>query len=330
MSATVPLNRSRTGPADVGRMNLTAVTRGIERVEPQLRDLMALARPAQALPTWSKRLHSRRAGQYLSQVRGRGMEYDESRLYQNGDDIRHLDWRVTARTGKPHTKLFREEQERPVFTALDFSPAMFFGTRGVFKSVQAARIAALLAWRAQLNGDRVGGLLFAPGIHHELPPRRGQAAVVRWLKMIAVNAPDCRQIAYPQDQATLFTESLARLRRVAKPGSLVFLISDFHALDEHGRSELSRLASHTDTALALVTDRLDQEFPGLQRSGAVGDRHQTIQLGSVGEAQRQQYRSRFAERTDALRELCKEQRMLFSHITTEDDAVVALMKLFQT
>ena len=88
------------------------------------------------------------------------MEFDESRLYQPGDDIRNMDWRVTARTGKPHTKLFREERERPVFVWVDYRAPMFFATQGVFKSVFVARMAALIAWNAVQQGDRIGGLIF--------------------------------------------------------------------------------------------------------------------------------------------------------------------------
>ncbi|MEQ8659878.1 MAG: DUF58 domain-containing protein, partial [Gammaproteobacteria bacterium] len=100
--------------------------------------MVALAGQARALPGFARPLRARHSGQYLSRLRGRGMEYDESRPYQPGDDIRQIDWRVTARTGRPHTKLFREERERPVFLCVDYRHGMFFATQGVFKSVQAA------------------------------------------------------------------------------------------------------------------------------------------------------------------------------------------------
>jgi uncharacterized protein (DUF58 family) len=170
-------------------MSSLAPAPSLDRVEPQLRELMSLAGGARALPSWSRSIRAPQSGQYLSTLRGRGMEYDESRPYQPGDDIRQLDWRVTARTGKPHTKLFREERERPVFICVDYRRAMFFATKGVFKAVQAARLAALLAWRAQQQGDRVGGLVFADAIHHELPPRRNRTATLQWLKLLADTAP---------------------------------------------------------------------------------------------------------------------------------------------
>ena len=101
-----------------------------------------------------------RNGGHLSRFRGRGMEFDESRIYQPGDDPRNMDWRVTARSGRPHVKLFREKRERPVWLLVDIGPRMRFGTRVAFKSVIAARAAALLAWAAADRGDRVGGMVF--------------------------------------------------------------------------------------------------------------------------------------------------------------------------
>ena len=119
----------------------------------------------------SKSLHGKMSGNYLARSKGRGMEFDEVRHYQNGDDIRAIDWRVTARTGKTHTKLFREEVERPVLIATDLSASMFFGTRLLFKSVQAAHVASLVAWHAKSRGDRIGGVVFNQHSHTELKPR---------------------------------------------------------------------------------------------------------------------------------------------------------------
>ena len=116
------------------------------------------------------------------------MEYDESRLYQPGDDIRNIDWRVTARTGKPHTKLFREERERPVHVWVDLRAPMFFATRGKYKAVRAAELASLFAWTACQQGDRIGGIVFSDNSHHELKPQRGKSAVLRLIKFM-VEAP---------------------------------------------------------------------------------------------------------------------------------------------
>ena len=122
------------------------------------------------------------AGAYRSRFRGRGVDFLESRNYQPGDDIRNMDWRVTARTGKPHTKVFQEERERPVLVVMDASPSLFFGTKTRLKSVAAGQLAAAVAWSAVRRGDRIGGFLFAPGKHRELRPAGGRRGAMRMIQ----------------------------------------------------------------------------------------------------------------------------------------------------
>ncbi len=117
-----------------------------------------------------RRVMTTQTGPYASPFKGRGIDFAEVRAYLPGDDIRNIDWRVTARTGQPHTKLFREERERPVLLLVDLGASMRFGTRVAFKSVLAARAAALLGWAAVGHGDRVGGVVFAGQEHQELRP----------------------------------------------------------------------------------------------------------------------------------------------------------------
>lgn len=156
-----------------------------ERVSVSLKSLIDLAKPAANLKLHHLGIRALQSGGYVSRFKGRGMEFDEARLYQPGDDIRSIDWRVTARTGKAHTKVFREERERPVFISVDNRPAMQFATRGVFKSVLAAKLAGLLAWTAQHHGDRIGGQLFSEQDCRELKPQNGKHAVLRFLNALA-------------------------------------------------------------------------------------------------------------------------------------------------
>jgi uncharacterized protein (DUF58 family) len=171
------------------------------------------------------------SGEYLSRFKGRGMEFAESRPYQPGDDVRNLHWRVMARTGKPFTKLFREERERPVFVWVDLRRRMFFGTRRAYKSVVAARAAALIAWAASRHGDRIGGVLFSDGSHEEIKPARGKAAVLYLIRRLAEHpAWDDRDGSHDDGERSM-RDAMIRLRRVVRPGSLVFLLSDFANLD---------------------------------------------------------------------------------------------------
>src|SRR4051812_8187740 len=129
------------------------------------------------------------AATHASRFRGRGVDYVESRAYQPGDDIRQMDWRLTARSGRPHTKVFQEEREQSVLLLVDCNASMHFGSRVRFKSVQAARTAALVAWAAVHGGDRVGALGFGPGLNAEVKPGGGPRGALQVLRaLVAWNA----------------------------------------------------------------------------------------------------------------------------------------------
>src|SRR5215831_25034 len=181
-----------------------------------LADLMRLRAAGEAMRLTAPRVRAAASGGHFSPYKGRGVEFDESRLYQPGDDLRTIDWRVTARTGKPHTKVFREERNRPVFVWLDLRRPMLFATRGAYKGVRAAEIAALIAWSAVANGDRLGGLVFSDTEHHELRPALGLRAALRLFQKIAADSlwdPAVRA----SGQDTDADHALLRLTRVARP-----------------------------------------------------------------------------------------------------------------
>ncbi|MEL0081807.1 MAG: DUF58 domain-containing protein, partial [Gammaproteobacteria bacterium] len=224
-----------------------------ERVDIQPAQLFALQHAARSLSLGAGNISAARGGSHLSRFRGRGMEYEESRRYQPGDDIRTIDWRVTARNGTTHTKLFRDERERPVLVWLDYRPSMHFATVGAFKSVIAARSMALLAWTALHNGDRVGGMIFNDNEHHEYRPLRGRKSMLAMLQA-AGKQQDWRPLeqpaAAPQSDQDTLEAALHRLQRLARPGSLLFLVSDFRGLSFHNdnpaKKLLSRLADHNE------------------------------------------------------------------------------------
>ncbi|MDX1812035.1 MAG: DUF58 domain-containing protein [Gammaproteobacteria bacterium] len=200
------------------------------------------------------------AGNYASPFRGRGIDFSEVRMYEPGDDVRTIDWRVTARTGKAHTKLFIEERERPVFFIVDCNSSMQFGTQVAFKSVIAAKIMALLAWSAVAHGDRVGGMLFSEAGHEEVKPSGGKRGILKlFSRLVEKNR---RQLEAQQFQkADNFQEILFLLRRVVRPGSLVYFISDFNQLTANDIPLISQLARHCDLALFHVYDVLEKVAP---------------------------------------------------------------------
>lgn len=210
------------------------------------------------------------AGPYRSLIKGRGMEFDEVRHYQAGDDVRAIDWRVTARTGSTHTKVFKEEKERPVLLLVDFSDSMIFGSQLLLKSVQAAHLAAQLAWQAKQRGDRIGAVIFNQHQHQELRPKgrsSGVLALIHQLQQLHQNQPSA--LLQPQadlsqlrrDAAPYFTEQLTKLRRLARTGSQVHIISDFAHLNDEGEKQLALIKRHNQVTAWQLSDPLELAIP---------------------------------------------------------------------
>jgi len=296
-----------------------------DRIQPASSDLIALRHAAEGLDLRATRVRSLQGQNYLSPFKGRGMEFDESRPYTSGDDIRSLDWRVTARTGKPHTKLFREERERPVMVAVDYRPAMFFATQGSFKSVVAARCAALLAWRAAQQGDRLGGFIFSQQEHWEGRPRLGSAATLHFLQQLATRGQIDRQPAEQEANPETLNKAVARLRRVARPGSLIVLISDFRHLGASSEAHLAQISRHNELVLIFVYDPLETHLPpaGQYR---VADRERELTLDTRSERARSDYEERFSRRQNRIQRLCLRQRMIFLPCATNDDPLLRLQQ----
>ncbi len=221
-----------------------------------LNELLALSAQARGSSLAEvRRSAAARAGLHASRWRGRGVDFRESRIYQAGDDIRHIDWRVTARSGRAHTKLFEEEREHGLLLLVDFNPSMRFGTRVRFKSVQAARIASLLAWMASTSGDRVGAIGFGGGIQQEVKPaggRRGALQVLRALR-------DWDHAAGQQQEA--LAAALERARRLLRPGFRLILISDGFSAGDNAWPVLGRCAGRQELGCVLVSDALEHRPP---------------------------------------------------------------------
>ncbi len=245
----------------------------------------------------NSQIKSHMAGTLVAKTKGRGMEFDEARHYQIGDDIRAIDWRVTARTGKTHTKIYREERERPVILLVDLNHRQYFGSQLLLKSVQTCHLASLLAWSAIANGDRVGALIFNDVAHRELKPRNrhhGALAIVEYLtKLHQQGLQQFKQNI--QTSQNTFEQSCLRLRRVVKPGSLVFVLSDFSQMSDKSIKQLQLLSRHNEIIGCQMHDPLEQQLPS-QLSGevAVTDGLQRSQF-VVNQARRKQYANNFEQ-----------------------------------
>jgi uncharacterized protein (DUF58 family) len=294
-----------------------------ERIQIQFNNLIRLSAGARQVNLDHSTIKSKQSGGYLSSTKGRGMEFDEARLYQPGDDIRSIDWRVTARTGKPYTKLFREERERPVFLSVDLRPSMFFATRGVFKSVQAAHLAALLAWSALRQGDRIGGQIFTHQTQREIKPQNGRQAVLRLFHELIRAEKEHSQPAQTSQQALAHT--LMRLCRHVKPGSLVYLISDFRGLDASCEPHLSQLAKHCDVVLIMVSDPLESTLP---KNGhyRFTDGFTDVTLNTANPQRLENYQQRFQQQQLKLHQLAKKRTIHSYFCSTHDDPVAILCR----
>jgi uncharacterized protein (DUF58 family) len=203
-------------------------------------------------------------GPNKTNFRGRGIDFEEVRNYQPGDDIRTIDWRVTARTGEAHTKIFREERERPVLVVADQRGDMFFGSKTCCKSVLAAHLTALICWSSLQNGDRVGGLVFNDQEHHEVRPRRSRRSVLALLNHLCdLNAQLPSETRAHQVD---ITNVLIDLRRIAKPGSAIYIVSDFAgALDDTAMEHFYQLSRHMEITAIHCSDPLERALPDAGR-----------------------------------------------------------------
>jgi uncharacterized protein (DUF58 family) len=287
-----------------------------ERVEVNLKMLLKLSGAAENLTLHYSEIKSQQSGGYLSRSKGRGMEFDEVRPYQPGDDIRSIDWRVTARSGKTHTKLYREERERPVFISVDYRAAMQFATRGVFKSVQAAKLAALIAWLAQKNGDRVGGQVFSDTTCLELKPQNGKHGVLRFFNALV-------NFNVVQQQNFSFEHIVSRLTQHARPGSLVYMISDFRGFNHKSRNYFTKLARHCDVVLILISDPLETQLPEKGRYRFT-DEEKDLLVDTGDQQLVSQYKHKFIQRQHDLKDLSKQLNLKFIQCSTTADAVQVL------
>jgi len=286
--------------------------------------LIRLNGPARAIALDVLRVNSLQTGAYVSHFRGRGMEFDESRPYQPGDDPRSIDWRVTARSTTAYTKLFREERERPVLVVVDLRSNMHFATQGCFKSVNASRAAALLSWAAHHRGDRLGGLIFGDTTHRELKPKLGRQAALRFVHEL-VGHPDWqhRELGPGVEEQQPLTQAMAALRRVARPGSLVVILSDFQGFTRAAQSYLSAVARHNEILAVFLNDPIERKLPPPGRYRLVSGANE-LAIDTFAKAARRDYEAAFADRSKQLEAFCQRYGVHLMPLSTEDDPVSAL------
>ncbi|MEJ5018775.1 DUF58 domain-containing protein [Ochrobactrum vermis] len=224
--------------------------------------LVALERQARDLTfVQKKRSHQLLAGRLHSLMRGRGLSFEELREYLPGDDVRSIDWRVTARTGRPVVRVYSEEKERPALLVVDQRINMFFGSRRSMKSVAAAEAAILAAWRILGSGDRIGGIVFNDVEISEIKPHRSRNAVIALADKIADANGRLRADYEQKPNPVALDDALKHAASIAHHDFLVLIVSDFDGHSDATRQALIELAMRNDVVCLLIYDPFMLELP---------------------------------------------------------------------
>jgi uncharacterized protein (DUF58 family) len=199
-------------------------------------------------------------GKHASKLRGRGLDFEEVRNYVPGDDIRNIDWKVTARTQKTHSRVFSEEKEKPALIVVDQSKSMFFGSQKKTKSVVAAELAALAAFRIKKEGDRVGGVVFADDGIDIIFPKRDSRNILRFLERIVTRNRNLENTK-PVDFENALKDVFKKIRNIVTHDFLVIVISDFYRYSPEVIKNITFLSQHNDVILCKVYDPMEREIP---------------------------------------------------------------------
>ena len=265
------------------------------------------------------------SGPYKTQIRGRGMEFEDVREYQAGDDIRNIDWRVSARTGKAHSKIFHEEREKPVLIVVDQRQNMFFASTTAMKSVLAADLAAYIAWAAKHKGDRVGALIFNNEDKQDIRPRNQRKTVLQILHFLSQYNQQLN--GFNQAKNHSINEALLELKRIAKPGTQIFIISDFCDIDEGSKNLLHDLAKHSEVVALQTLDTLEENLP-VQGLYKASNGKQNIVLNANKKSTREQYQQHFRLHQQGLEETFGKYKIPLIPIYTHENPLAHLQHYF--
>lgn len=283
---------------------------------PDFKDLLALKDLKSGLihPSYRSSSSIILGGQH-SPFRGHGLEFDSVRQYVPGDDIRNIDWRVTARTGSPHLKIFKEERERQIVLCVDMNAAMRFGTRNTFKSVQAAKIGALLGWRAIANHDRVSACLFGdvPEGMEFFASKRTSKSFLAMLKRFSEPSNERHQVG--------LEEAFKHVSQAVHTGSLVYFISDFMDIHKDFQQEVSlnHLNKKCDVIFISINDRSDKILVPVGTLSFLSTMQERMRVNTDSLSGREAYANQWKENRKKLYEMTSQLRIPVLEVTTESD-----------
>ncbi|MBL4827161.1 MAG: DUF58 domain-containing protein [Spongiibacteraceae bacterium] len=255
------------------------------------------------------------SGKNASKLRGRGLNFEELRHYRPGDDIRCMDWKVTRRTGKPHIKVFTEERERNVYLAVDQRSSMFFGSTGKMKSVIAAELAALIAWRINSTGDRVGAIVFGDSSICTIPAKRGVQHVIRLLAEVVRQNHLLKIGIRDENSSACFNQMLAKLIRICCHNTLIVHIGDGAGWNDQSTDYIKQLRQHNEIIACDVFDPLERELPKMSQM-VVSDGRYQIQFSSDKRETQEKYDKELGRELSVYAETARQYRIPLIPINT--------------
>lgn len=282
-------------------------------------ELVELQHSLQCAIKHTKSISTPLSGIKRSNVKGRGVDFDEVREYQAGDDIRSIDWRVSARTQKIYTKIYKEEKERPILLGVDLSFSMYFASQKALKSIIAAHFATLISWLSFKNKDRIGGIIFTDDKHIEIRPQGGKQGVqklIKTLHLIHQNIP-LKQTSHKKED---LIKMLQRLKKISLPGSLVMIISDFQNFNQKAQDLCHLISKRNDLIFIFIYDVLEKNAPKANHY-LINDGNKNSILDTRITSNKKNYEAQFLNRFKKVEYFAKSIRASFFSIKTTDNLV---------
>ena len=245
-------------------------------------------------------IHSILSGRHASRLRGRGLNFEELRNYLPGDDVRNIDWKVTARTREPYLRVYTEEKDRTVWLMVDQRLSMFFGSKQKMKSVVAAEAAAIAAWRVLSQGDRVGAVIFDDSGLEVIEPHRSEERVARILKQVVKKNHALSATAGIKSSPGMLNRALQRVAPLARHDCLVCLIGDGTGIDGDTRKYVTRLTEHNDVISVFIYDPLEESMPEAGRL-VFSDGSSLLEFDTARRSLRRAYGEDFRSRIEGMK-----------------------------
>ncbi len=273
-----------------------------------------------------KDIRTNYSGDRLSKIKGHGIDFDEVRQYQFGDDIRSIDWKTSARMQTTYSKTYKEERDRPILLFIDFSNTMFFGTKVAFKSVIASKLATLIAYIGTHHQDKIGGIIYSQYGHIELKPKSGKIGVQTLIRSIVYMHEQALSAKYNNQKITPITmaNSLLKVKRIIRPGSVLFIISDFTNFDNNAQNIVKQITKHNDIVVNFIYDILEKTAPKYGKYTINNGKYHK-QLNTYSKKNRNLYQQYFIDKNNFLIDFCRSNNLLFMPIKTNDKLAQKLL-----